>query len=258
MAAIDISSNPSLNQIVSSLAARINKPHDVGLMAELKHIVNYKKKAAIYAWIAKMGISDYLMQTIKAKTIRVPASECNDFPTDCYIVRTECKIPEPYRNPLVKMAHQLFEYVGHISGYSPYAYLTRESLFTLAFKPFTSKAKKWFYSDQYIYVVNDKTAVPTDGEEPPMPIDPAVVGSVMIRGVFADPLTDYECDVCDTTGNVCAPDDLPYPVPPELLDQIILSILSVELASGDLPKDQWIKKDEIKTDSVEGIQHQNV
>ena len=249
MAAINFSSNPSLNEIVSSLAARVNKPHDVGLMAELKHIVNYKRQAAMYIWIGKLPIRDYLMQTIRADLVRVSASECEWFPTNCYIVRTECKIPAPYRDPNVAMSHEMFEYVGHISGYQPYAYLSRESLFTLAYKPYTSKNKKWFYSDEYIYIINDKSPLPDPETDP--------VGSVMIRGVFSDPLADYECDVCDQDGNTCSPDDAPYPVPPELLNEIVQSILSVELSSGDIPKDHWVKKDQIKTDTFEITSHEN-
>jgi hypothetical protein len=212
-------------------------------MAELKHIVNYKRQVAIYKWMANIANKDYLMQTIKAKTIRVPASECNEFPTNCYIVRTECNIPTPYRDPRSKRPYEMFEYVGDISGYLPYGYAQRESLSLLRYKPYTSSSKKWFYSDKYVYIVNDKSV-----EE----------GSVMIRGVFSDPLSDYGCDVCDSSGNVCAPDDAPYPVPPELLDEIVMSILSVELRSGDLPKDFTLNKDQIKVDSVEAINHNNI
>jgi hypothetical protein len=243
MAAIDTSSNPSLNDIVSSLAARVNKPYDVGLMAELKHIFNYKMKAAIYIWIEKNGRRDYFIQTIKMSTVRVPASECDEFPTDCYIVRTECQIPEPYRGPSIR-SNEVFDYVGHISGYNAYAYAQRESLGLLKYKPYTAKAKKWFYSDKHVYIINEKLPL---GEE----------GSVMIRGFFQDPLADYGCNVCDSEGNECHPDTAPYPAPPELLDQIITSILSVELRTGDLPKDQLLDKDKIKVDTVEILKHDN-
>lgn len=261
MASIDFSANPSLNEIVSSLAARVNKPSDTGLMAELKHIVRYNAKAAIDAWIKDQGVSDYLMQTVRSNLIKVSASECYGFPTDCYIVRTECKIPNPYRDISKTMSHELFNYVGHISGYDPYSFLSREHLGVMKYKPYTSDKLKWFYSDQYIYIVNLKVAgiVPVTPETPAVnpPSAPETVGSVMIRSVFQDPMAVYDCNVCDTSGSVCEPDDAPYPLPPELLQNIVKSILLTELRSGDIPKDQTLNEDEIKVDSLELISHQN-
>lgn len=242
MSGIDFSSNPSLNEIVSSLAARVNKQHDSGFMEELKHIVNYKRKKAIHVWIVRMNVKNFLFQTYMVGTERVSATECEAFPTNCYIVRTKCKVPNPFRSSSIKMPHELFDYVGDQSGYLAYTYIDREYLPLLRHKQYTSSAKKWFYSDGYIYIVNEKNATP-----PP----------VMIRGVFEDALSDKNCDACDTSGNTCEADDLPYAVPPELLDDIVQSIISVELRAGDIPKEIDQEKDEIKVDSAESIQHVN-
>lgn len=242
MSGIDSSSNPSLNEIVSSLAARVNKEHDVGFMDELKHIVNYKRSKALYLWMIKLSLRDFLMQTIIVPTERVSATECEEFPTDCYIVKTVCPVPDPFRDPRVKMSYEMFEYVGHESGYLPYSYMTREYLTLAKYRPYTAMTKKWFYSDGFIYIVNDK-------DDPPAP--------VMVRGVFQDPTIDNRCNVCDESGNVCTPDDGPYPVPPELLDEIVNAILKEELKVGDVPKEIDQEKDTIKVDSIEQIQHTN-
>jgi len=245
MPAIDTSTNPSLNEIVSSLAARVNKQHDVAFMDELKHIVNYKRSAALYVWMLKLPLRDFLMQSFVIPTERVSTSDpCEvEFPTDCYIVRTVCPVPDPFRDPRLTMSYEIFEYVGHASGYMPYGYLTPETLGYMKYRPYTSDVKKWFYSNGYIYIVNEK-------DDPPPPI--------MVRGVFSDPIGDKACNICDDTGAVCTPDSGPYPVPPELLDAIIEDILRTELASGEIPTEQNEEKDTIKVDTTEQVVHQNL
>jgi hypothetical protein len=242
--AIDTSSNPSLNEIVSSLAARVNKQHDVAFMDELKHIVNYKRSAALYLWMVKLPMRDFLFQDIFMETERVPSTDpCEElFPTDCYVVKTKCQVPDPFRDPRATMSYQIFEYVGHVSGYMPYGYITMETLSYLKYKPYTSKAKKWFYSGGYIYIINDKE-------------DPS--NSIRIRGVFQGSISDIPCDVCAADGTLCAPDSAPYPVPPELLDEIVQSVLRDELKVGDVPKEVDEEKDTIKVDTVENVQHLN-
>jgi hypothetical protein len=242
--AIDTSSNPSLNEIVSSLAARVNKQHDVAFMDELKHIVNYKRSAALYAWMLKLTLRDYLFQDVFMETERVPSTDpCQElFPTDCYVVKTKCQVPDPFRDPRATMSYQIFEYVGHVSGYMPYGYITMETLSYLKYKPYTSKAKKWFYSGGYIYIINDKQ-------------DPSE--SIRVRGVFQGVIDDVTCDVCNPDGTTCSPNSAPYPVPPELLDTIIQSVLRDELKVGDVPKEVDEEKDTIKVDTTEQVQHLN-
>ena len=241
MAAVDTSNNPSLNEIVSSLAARVNKQHDVAFMDELKHIVNYKRAKALYAWMIKLSMRDFLFETFIAETERVSATECENFPSDCYIVKTVCEVPDPFRDPRLTMSYELFEYVGHSSGYLPYAYMHREDLALSRYRPYTADKKKWFYSDGYIYIINDK-------EVPP--------GPIMVRGVFMEPIDD-RCNICNDDGTTCKPDSAPYAVPPELLSIIIEEILKTELGVGDVPKEVDEEKDTIKVDSVENIQHMN-
>jgi hypothetical protein len=253
MASIDFSSNPSLNEIVSSLAARVNKPFDNGLMAELKHIVRYKRSSMMRDYLIAVGMRDWFLQTFNAKTVKLSASECAEFPTDCYVVRTECKIPAPFVDPRVKTPAAMFEYVGHISGYQAYAYLDSSYMSVLKHKPYTSGKRKWFYQNGYIYIVNEIVT----GAIPP---EPSFNNgdSIKVRGVFNDYLNDINCDICDASGNTCEKDDAAFPVPPELLDKIVQSILSIELASGDLPKDTEEDKDQVKVDTIENVVHQNI
>lgn len=243
MAALDVSLNPSLNEIVSSLAARVNKQHDLGFLDELKHIVNYKRSKILYEWMKNLPLRNFLFQNFVIGTERVSATECEEFPSECYIVRTECEVPNPFRDPRIKLPYGIFDYVGHSSGYKPYSYLTREHFPYLKYRPYTADTKKWFYSNGFVYVINDK-------DEAPNP--------VMIRGVFQDPIINIGCNVCDAEGTICSPNTAPYPVPPEMLDEIINAVIREELATGDLPKEIDEEKDTIKVDSTEKIIHQNI
>jgi len=243
MAAIEFSSNPSLNEIVSSLAARVNKQHDVAFMDELKHIANYKRASALNLWMLKMNTKEFLYQTYYAETERVTTGDiCANFPSTCYIVRTKCKVPAPFRDPNFRLPHNIFDYVGHISGYMPYAYAQPEAYEYNKHKVYTSGNKKWYYEAGYIYIVNDK-------DEPP--------GPIKFRGVFQNPMSERGCDICNENGEPCEKDTAPWPVPPELLNDIVKAIISEELRVGDVPKEVDEEKDTIKVDSVEQIQHRN-
>jgi hypothetical protein len=250
--AIDSSSNPSLNEIVSSLAARVDKQHDVAFMDELKHIVNYKRSKALYVWMMKLPLRDFLYQSFVIDTERVGATDpcAAEFPTDCWVVRTVCRVPEPFRDPRLTLSYEIFDYVGHSSGYMPYAYAQMEYISLLKYKPYTATAKKWFYSDGYIYILNEKTT--------PVGTDPALTPPIRVRGVFQDPTGEFGCNVCDDAGNVCTPDSGPYPVPPELLAEIIEDTLRVELKVGSVPTEQGEEKDTIKVDTTEKVIHENL
>jgi len=64
------------------------------------------------------------------------------------------------------------------------------------------------------------------------------------------------CNICDSKSNACIGDDDPYPVPKELLNDIIKDILATELRVGSVPSEK-LEEDDIKVDSQEKIQHVN-
>ena len=244
MALIDFSANPSLNEIVSSLAARVDKPYDVGLQDELKHIVNYKRQKAIHDWLISNPANwIYFLQSIIVETERVPASECEEFPTDCWVVRTVCEIPAPLRDGKISMGFQLFEYVGHISGFVPYSYMQMEYLSLDSYNRYTGTQtgkRKWYWRDGRVYIVVDKGTPP----------DP-----VQIRGVFENALDLQRCTPCDEGESTCINDNDPYPIPGELLDDIVRSILSVELRVGAIPNEQLMEEQDSNVDTVSQTAH---
>jgi len=121
-------------------------------------------------------------------------------------------------------------------------YLDRSHLAFNRYRPYTANSKKWFYSDGFLYIISHKT----------LPEEP-----IMLRAVFEDPFAAYNCNACDPGRTVCIPDDEPYPVPGELLSEIIKSIISVELGRGPIPSDEEVHEDQIKTDTVEQTVHNN-
>lgn len=247
MALIDFSKNPTLNEIVGSLAARVNKPHDTGFMDELKHIVNYKRSKAIHNWLVSMPQTwTYFLQSFAVNTEEIAASECpTEFPTSCFIYRTECEIPEPLRDNRIKREWQLFDFVGSVSGYMPYQWWQPELMDLLRHAPYTQNRLKWYWKNSRVYVIST-TRIAT-----PQP--------VQIRGVFEDALDIQNvCDVCtELPVNACIRDDDPYPIPKELLDDIIKDILATELRVGEIPSEKVLEEDDAKVDSQEKIVHQN-
>ncbi len=241
MALVDFSQNPSLNQIVSSLAARVNKQHDVGFMDELKHIVDYKRSAAIHEWLISMPQSwHYFLQSFVIGTEKADATECVDLPTSCFIYRTTSTIQEPLRDARIKSAWQLFDFVGSESGYRPYQWYQPEYINIMRAAKYTSKSRKWFWKNGRVYIID------LTGIEP---------GNIQIRGVFENALTIQQCDISSPPEDVR--DDDPYPVPRELISNIIADIMKTELSTGDTPKEDDQEKDEMKIDSIEKIEHSN-
>ena len=231
---IDISPNPSLNEIVSSLSARVNKLDDPGFLQELKHIVNYKRAALLYKYITMLKVKEPFMQSFLVSMEKVNADSCTPTPvTGCYIIKSKCQIPAPFRDPAYMLPHYMLDYVGDKSGYRSYSYMEPNYLEFQQYKEYTASEPKWYLSDGYLYIINsDKT------------------DDVRVRGIFADPMANYSCSICDHNGRPCEPESQPYPAPPELINEIVLSILQVELRA-DLPKDKEVEEDDIDPDVVE-------
>ena len=141
------------------------------------------------------------------------------------------------------MGFQLFEYVGHISGFNPYAYMQMEYLALDQYNRYTgvkTGKRKWYWRDGRVYIVVDKGVPP----------DP-----VMIRGVFENALDLQRCTPCDQGETACINDNDPYPIPGELLDDIVRSILSVELRVGAIPDEQREDRQDSNVDTVSQTAH---
>lgn len=199
----------SLNQLVSILSDRVGKPFNVPLQRELKEIIKYKRVNYMQQFLEKHPEQRrFFTQEFVAKLEKVPANRAicglSSSSKDCPIMATVCEIPQPIRNTMT-----LFDYVGEPSFMHAYGEAKPEYLKLNSYNKYTSRAPKWFYSDNKIVVYKDLTTK-----------------YVAVRGVFEYP-EDINACLCD--GKPCFDDDSPFPAPGDLINAIMRDILNVEL-----------------------------
>jgi len=217
----------TLEQIVSSIAARVDKPFDVDLQEELKHIINYKRLNYTQQFIEKYPNQRRLfLQKVVAKLEKAPKNDCTPV-KDCIILRTECIAPKPIRN-----SRTIFDFVGDSNFINGYGYQDPSFIQDIGFNRFTKKKPKWYYMNNRIYVYNS-----------------TVIDKIGIRGVFENPFQINECS-CDKS--FCFTETDEYPIAGDLLNSIVRDTLNVEFRQQLLPENQ------VEVDKIEEIENRGI
>ena len=213
----------TLTQIVDSLAARVDKPFDVNLKEELKHIVGYKRSNYTQQFIDKHPEQRYLFQQkFTAYLEKAPTDDCTPV-AGCVVLRTKCEIPKPVRN-----SYAAFDFVGDSNFVNGYKNEEPGFIQDIKYNRFTKKKPVWFYMNNRIYIYHT-----------------TVINRIGIRGVFEKPESITTC-ACE--GPVCYNADTEYPMADDLLNAIVRDILSVELRALVPPAN------EVAVDKLEEMQ----
>jgi len=200
----------TLAKIVGSIAARVDKPFDVDLQKELKHIIGYKRSNYTQQFLQKHPEQrKFFLQKLTVELEKVPSDECEPI-KGCEILRTKCVMPKP-----VRTSQTLFDFVGTSTFTAGYGYQEPEFISTVGANRFTGKKPKWHYSDGRIYIYNTTT-----------------IERIGVRGVFEVPSAVNAC-ACDPVD--CLKDTDEYPIALDLLNSIVRDTLSVEMRQPVLP-----------------------
>ena len=199
----------SLNQLVSMLSDRVGQPFNRALQEELKVVINYK-------------LADFFRKSInndpsqrkyfqRGFIVDFKPTSTEDCPAvllscGCPILRSTKQVPKPTRT-----RERLFDFVGSKDGSTAIGYAMPEQIRLLKHSPYTGNRPKYFYSDNYLYLLNS-----------------SAINQAYVRGLFTDPrdLKDFTCDDDNTP---CYTDDEPFDAPDDLINAIITDILRVEL-----------------------------
>lgn len=145
----------------------------------------------------RQSISDNIVQTLSCLDVsQIDASTCCDFTTDCYIVRTNSRIPQVIESNQV----DLITKVGpmHVSerGYTliPYA---RAPFWGSSM--FNKDRPAAFLHDGYVYIMNSD-----------------FIDKISVQGVFEDPTELATFNNCDSVP--CYTKDSRYPVSAHMID----------------------------------------
>lgn len=210
----------SLNQIISILSERVGQPFNTALQDELKVIVNYKVANYFKQLLEKNPAQrKFFTKEIVVNLDKVDQSICPIDTIDCYFLKSIQKVPTPIRGN-----YALFDYVGTLDKQTAFGHSTPEYLYFIKYNKYTANLSRYYYSDQYIYILNDLNTP-----------------KIMVRGIWSDPraLQGFLC----ADGSTCYTDDDNYPIPKDILQAIIRDTLSVELRNI-FPEQNEVKVDE--------------
>lgn len=193
---------------MDSLAARVQRPFDENLKAELYHILRYKRATWLHRIFQQHPFQRrmYLQTAVYGVDI-VDASECPaNFPTTCKVVRTKCQVLQPIRSDI------LFDYVGDLNGMQSYPYASSENVIYSKHSKYSKELPYHFYSDKYIYVYNAPD-----------------LKAIKVRFIPDVPFDGVKCGCLDIAQSDCFDENADFQLPQDIISLIVGEILSVEL-----------------------------
>ena len=196
----------TLNQIAERIAYSLNDPLNTMLRENIKFSVKYWRSMLIRRDVAQNGLSDEILQRIYIDLIKVDKADACDFTIGCdYILRSKYKVPKPIR----LKTDTLFKMVGVFdlqNNQKPTTYTEFEEFRYTKFNRFTSNAIRYNYTNGYLYFFNN-----------------TLLKRAVIQSAFSDP--SEVNTACDTE---CYNDDMDFPCPDDMLQQIVDGILKNE------------------------------
>lgn len=185
---------------------RSNSDEHISL-SQIKFNIKYYRAMMIRRDLARNNfMSRHLEQDLGCiKMQKVNASKCCDFDIDCEVYKSEVKIPRTVRANFKDM----ITYIGGVDGISRIPLIQPDYVKFIPYDKYTKNQRKAFFIEDYLYIYNP------DGIE-----------LVNVRGVFEDPeeVAKFDCD-----GTDCYNNDMPYPMPADMIQAITTALLSGEM-----------------------------
>ena len=201
----------TLNEIAYNIlnivrGGRSNSDDNISL-SQIKFNIKYYRAMMIRRDLARNNfMSRHMEQDLGClKLVRVNASQCCNFDIECVVYRTEEKVPRTVRANFKDM----ITYVGGVDGINTIPVVKSDYIKYLPYDKYTKNQRKAFMIEDYIYIYNP------DGME-----------FLNVRGVFEDPeeVAKFDCD-----GTDCYDDNMPFPMPADMVQAITTALLSGEM-----------------------------
>ena len=185
---------------------RSNSDEHISL-SQIKFNTKYYRAMMIRRDLARNNfMSRHLEQDLGCiKMQKVNASKCCDFDIDCEVYKSQVKIPRTVRANFKDM----ITYIGGVDGITRIPLIQPDYVKFIPYDKYTKNQRKAFFIEDYLYIYNP------DGIE-----------LVNVRGVFEDPeeVAKFDCD-----GTDCYNNDMPYPMPADMIQAITTALLSGEM-----------------------------
>lgn len=191
------------NQFAERLAYALNEPLNVVLKENIKFSLNGWRAMFIRRDVQANGMSDGFLQRFYVPLIKVDKADSCNFNLDCVtVLRTTNPIPKPVR----LKNDTLFKFVGTVNG-KPFSQVEYEEVPYTCYNKFTNRDIKFTYINDYAYFFNNTK-----------------LKQVAFQYIVEDPSKIN--NVC--TSDTCYNDDSDYPLPEDMMPQILSGILSGE------------------------------
>ena len=174
---------------------------------QIKFNVKHYRAMFIRRDFARNGlITRHLEQDLGClNLIKVDASKCCGLPSTCPVYRTDRKIPRTVRFNF----REAITYTGDTTGLGGIPMVEPYEIQWIAFDKYTSNLPKTYMIEDYLYLYNPK------GQD-----------TINVRGVFEDPEEVEKFHTCD---GPCYTDNLPYPMPMDMVSLITSGLINGEL-----------------------------
>lgn len=223
----------TLNQCADRIASIINQPHNHTLKERIKDMVKSLFATRIRQSVEKHGIDDILKLSFIAPVEEISLSDI--LPTENVLANntkfygTKYKVPTPIR------IHNdaPFTYVGNVIG-QPYMYESSITSMIIrqsgrATSSPTGSPQSWFLLNGRIIIVNKTTSENNNFQIR----DTRPINEILITGIFENP-EEVLSYFTESDGQ-----DIELPIPNDIIEEIIATILKVEFniypVDSDIP-----------------------
>lgn len=212
----------SLNQIAQEIADSFNKPFDIMFRERIKSVFKHERAKFIRQDIErnfnnKLYVQSYNINLIEVSTL----DDC--ITTECFILRSENKIAKPI---MIKGDHY-FRFVGSTDKRVIFTYLDREYLSFAKHNKYTSGIIYYSYENGYLYVYNNK-----------------LVRRIKLEAAFENP--EEAVTICDNNIDNCYTDDMEFPCPEHMINDIKNSILKTLIVTNNIDNQEVTINNETK------------
>jgi hypothetical protein len=199
----------SLNQIIALLAERADREFSIPFQEEMKVLVNnWRSRLIANSLQKKPQDRKFFIQSIVVPLTNISKVTCP--------IVTGCVLITPYIPSPIRVNSIIFDFVGTPDFEIAFGQALDFQNYYLSFNKYIGSKGRYAWENNKLKIFN-KTEMQAVG----------------IQGISGDYQAFKNLD-CGSTPD-CDPDDLPYPVSPELEELIISSILKEELNRG-VPK----------------------
>jgi len=200
----------SLNQLATAYIDSVNEHFNIPLRERVKFHIKHLRAKFIRQDFERNKFSRNIVSSYVDKLIKVDKLDNCLVELGCVMLRTERKVPKP-----IQLKGVLFQYVGGVDYASgSWGEIDPAEVATLQYKIFGADLERWYYTNDYIYVI-------TKGK----------FKFIRVESAFEEP--EKAVTVCENSVD-CLTDDDEFPVSLHMVDMIYKELRNIVILSKQI------------------------